>query len=161
MSALDRLKNYNKNDIQLNTIDGMYSTNYSPSGDQESILGSVFQQMFTDLKATITTDTADLFQLSMSNTCLPKRVSKGVTSRQNFKAIMDTAFALSGVVGHEELDKLEETLDGFNQWCASKIESMEGNNLSGDTRTEKRTHAYMSQESYTGTAERVYNTHHM
>ena len=155
------MKNYNKKDIQLDTIDGMYSINYSPSCDQESILGSVFQQMFTELKATITTDTADFFELSMSNSCLTKRVSKGVTPRQKLKAIMDTAFGISDVVGHEGLDKLEETLDGFNQWCALKIETMEGNNSSGNTRTAKRTHAYMSQESYTGTAKRVYNTHHM
>ena len=160
LSALDRLKNYNKNDIQLETIDGMYSTNYSPSGDQEP-LDSLFQQMFTELKATITTDTEKLFQVSMSNSCLPKRASKGVTSRQKLKSVMDTAFALSDVVGHEGLEKLEETLDGFNQWCASKIETMEGNTSSGDKRTEKRTYAHMSQESYTGTAERVYNTHHM
>ena len=97
----------------------------------------------------------------MSNSCLPKRASKGVTSRQKLKSVMDTAFALSDVVGHEGLEKLEETLDGFNQWCASKIETTEGNTSSGNKRTEKRTYAHMSQESYTGTAERVYNTHHM
>ena len=117
--------------------------------------------MFTELQDTITPDTVYLVDLSMSNSYLPSCVSKGVTSRQKPKSIMDTALALSDVVGHEGIDKLEEILAGFNQWCYSKIETTEGKNSSGNSSTDKRTHEYMPQESYTESAKRVYNTHHM
>ena len=40
-------------------IDGMYSTNYPPSCDPESILDSAFEQMFRELQDTITPDTED------------------------------------------------------------------------------------------------------
>jgi hypothetical protein len=106
-------------------------------------------------------DTEDLFDLSMSDSRLPARVSHNISSRQKLKAIVNTAFALSDRIGHEGIEKLEETLAEFNKWCSSKIETKEGNNLSSCMCPEKRTHAYMSQESYTGSSKRVYNTHNM
>ena len=80
----------------------MYATNYLPACDPKSILGSVFEQMFRELQDTITPDTENMFDISMFNSCLPSRVSKGDTSRQRLKSIFDTAFTLLDVIGHIE-----------------------------------------------------------
>ena len=74
---------------------------------------------------------------------------------------MDTVFALLDVVGHEGIEKLEETLAGFNQWRSLKIDPIEGKNPSCHSSPEKRTHAYMSHESYKGSTKGIYTTHHM
>ena len=71
------------------------------------------------------------------------------------------ADALSDIIGHEGIEKLEETVVEFIQWCSSQIEIMKGKESSQDSSPEKRTHVYMSQESYIGSEKLVYSTHHM
>ena len=50
---------------------------------------------------------------------------------------------------------MEETLNEFNQWCSSELASQDAENNG------KRKYVPMTQESYTGTAKRVYNTFNM
>ena len=124
----------------------MYCSNYSPTpngGDQNLDLNPVFEQMFRELQESTAPDTEDLFDLSMSDSCLQAGISGNISSRQKLKAIVNTAFALSDRIGHEGIEKLEATLSEFNKWCSSKIETKEGNNLSSCMCPEKRTHAYM------------------
>ena len=70
---------------------------------------------------------------------------------------MYTAFALSDRLGNKGVAKLEETMTEFNQWCSSKLaEAEEKTGNPGEKR-----HVSLSQESYTGSAKRVFNTYHM
>jgi hypothetical protein len=149
LSALDRLKNYNKDDIDLEKIDGMYCSNYSPQpteGELESDLNPIFEQMFKELQESTPNDTNDLFDLSMTDSSLPPCVTTNISSRQKLKAIVNTAFALSDRIGHDGIEQLETTLVEFNKWCSSKLERKD-KEMAGEALTpDKRTHAYMSQE---------------
>jgi hypothetical protein len=164
LNALDRLKNYNKEDIDLEKNDGMYCSNYSPQptgGELESDLNPIFEQMFKELQESTPNNTNDLFDLSMTDSSLPPGVTANISSRQKLKAIVNTAFALSDRIGHDGIEKLESTLVEFNKWCSSKLERKDEEEADTALNPDKRTHAYMSQESYTGSAKRVYNTYHM
>ena len=90
-------------------------------------------------------------------TAVSLQVCPVMSPRQKLKAIVNTAFALSDKIGGNGVERLEESLTQFNEWYLSKLEIREGLTIS----TEKRTHACMSQTSYTGSAKRVYNTHHI
>ena len=156
-NALNRLKNYDKRCINLDVVDGMYSSTYTPPHDGiDSEMELIFDQMFTEIQGHTSKDTEDAFELSLSNSCLPKTASHNVSSRQKLKCLVNTAFALSDKIGQEGVERLEETLLQFNQWCSSKIEEVENHES-----PQKRMYASMSQESYTSHVTRVFNTHHM
>jgi hypothetical protein len=115
-NALDRLKNYDKRCINLDVVDGMYSSTYTPPQDGiDSEMELIFDQMFTEIQGHTSKDTEDVFELSLSNSCLPKTASHNVSSRQKLKCLVNTAFPLSDKIGQEGVDRLEETLLQFNQ----------------------------------------------
>ena len=81
----------------------MYYSTYSPPQDGiDSEMQVVFDQMFTEIQAQTSLDTEDMFELSLTNSCLPKSASHNVSSRHKLKCIVNIAFALSDKIGDKE-----------------------------------------------------------
>ena len=113
--------------------------------------------MFVEIQGNTLTDNEDMFELALNVSNFHKSVSHNMSSRQKLKATVNTAFNLADKIGDEGVSRLEETIAELNQWCSAKLEIT---HVTTGTTT-KQTYAYMSQESYDGSAKRVYNTHHM
>ena len=133
-----------------------FSTYRSPQDGIDSEMQVVFDEIFTAIQANTSLDTEYIFELSLTNSCLPKSAPHNVSSRNKLKCIVNTAFALSDKIGNQGVERLEKTLLQFNEWCSSKLEEVENKKS-----PEKRSYASMSQEVYTSQVNRVFNTHHM
>ena len=69
------------------------------------------------------------------------------------RSLVDTSYELSGRLGDEGLERFEKAMSDFNSWASSGLAEK------GDTeKNNKRKHVPMTQETYEGTANRVYNT---
>ena len=97
----------------------------SPQDGVDSEMQLVFDEMFAEIQAHTSRDTEDVFELSLTNSCLPQSVSHNVSSRHKAKCLVNTTFAVSDKIGDKGVERLEDTMLQFNPWCSSKLEEVE------------------------------------
>ena len=150
--AIDRLKNYNKNDIDLERIDGMFISTFTPNTDSED-LDQLFESMLEELQSMTTPSAQAMFDESVFNYAIPE-VVQGVCARNMMRSIVDTGYALADRLGVDGIKKFEETVLGFNTWASEILDNVDAD------KNKKRKYVPISQEVYSG-KERVLNTKHM
>ena len=156
-TALESLKNYSGDDINLEVIDGMYVSTFTPASQDQGndSLDDMFETMFQELHDT-TSDSVDLmFQQSAENYDLPSGVKKGISSRDILRSIVDTSYCVADRLGDRGIVELEKKLKEFNEWASSELADVDGEG------EKKRKYVCATQAKYTGEAKRVHNTFHM
>ncbi len=166
LPALDRLKNYSKEGIDLEKIDGMFSTTFTPSSQftdesgveiDRDVLDEIFEDMFEDLQSITSKSSVKIFESALSNAALPQAAAKGIGARDTLKSLANDSYALADKVGPDGVAKLEEMFNGYLAWCNTKLNGKEEEDAAGG----KRKFVPFTQDSYDGTAKRIHNTHHM
>lgn len=180
LPALERLKNYKPQDINLEQIDGMLSTTYTPNSQAEEEDDMLYKSMSEALQDMTTPDAEELFDLSSSDACLPEAATKGVKARDILKQHVESSFQLADQHGQEGIKQLEAMHLEFQTWCNSREASMDKSkndesvstivsksNESETTRgsqtknVSKRKFVAMTDCKYTASQKRVLNTHNM
>ena len=158
MPAIDRLINYSKDCIDLEMIDGMFVTSYVPTstdGDTPEV-NDVFETMFQELQNLTPESSMVAFDRAISNSSLPSSIPV-VSSRSALRSLVETSYVLADKIGQEEIQNLEVHLKQFNSWCSIELTKKECQNQS----QQKQKNDALTQETYEGNVQRVYNTHHM
>ena len=158
MPAIDRLINYSKDGIDLEMIDGMFVTSYVPTstdGDTPEV-NDVFETMFQELQNLTPESSMVTFDTAISNSSLPSSIPV-VSSRSALRSLVETSYALADKIGPEAIQNLEVHLKQFNSWCSIELSKKECKNQ----RQQKRKYVALTQETYEGNVQRVYNTYHM
>ena len=125
LPAIDRPKKYDKNDINLKIIDGMFSTTYTPStqemdGNQRNAdLDDLFQDMFEQMQSSSTGQCEAAFEDAVQNYAIPESVSVG--ARVAVKSQIDSAYDLADKLGQDAVQHLEATVSEFNNLCKAKL----------------------------------------
>ena len=156
-TALERLKNYRGDDINLEVIDGMYVSTFTPASQNEGddSLEDMFETMFQELHGA-TSDSVDLmFQQSAENYDLPSAAKRGISSRDTLRSIVETSYCIADRLGDRGVVELEKKLKEFNEWASSELAAVDGEV------EKKRKYVPATQAKYTGEAKRVHNTFHM
>ena len=176
LPALDRLKNYSKEGIDLEKIDGMFSTTFTPSSQfsdesgmevDRDVLDKIFEGMFNELQSITSSSSVEIFESALANAVLPQTAAKGVGARETLKSLANDSYALADKVGQDGVAKLEEMFNGYLAWCNTKLSGKEEEGEDMDTEGDlasgegKRKYVPFTQDSYDGTAKRVLNTRHM
>jgi len=167
LPALDRLSNYNRNDIDLTIVDGMYCSDFVPecdeSGTNHAEVNATFEAMFQQLQNVTSEESSQLFSAAISDAELPKMHASGtsvpVSARNALRSLVDTSYILADKVGPVGVQWLEETLRNFQQRCESHLEI----NRKENERNTRHPCKYVpiTMEEYDGSADRVFNTRHM
>ena len=171
LSALDRLKNYRKEDINLELMDGMLSSTYTPDSMGNDAEYDMFAGMSDALQDMITPQAEKLFDLSASDANIPDAAAiGGVKTRETLKQLIESSCCKADEIGSDGAKELESVLLGFGSWCNQRatelVVARRGD--SGDIAEEKtsasngkRRYVAMTNDKYTGTAKRVCNTYNM
>ena len=161
-SALDRLKNYDKTKIDLSRVDNMHCFTHTPAdaeivgGDElEDELEVIFSEMMSELQESTPQDFSAVFNESVLDSDVPPAGGKRVGARTNLRSLVNTAYDLADRLGDDGSSRLEQVVSEFNSWCSSKLAVQDQDS------NDKRKYVCLSQQSYEGTAKRVFNTRHM
>ena len=157
LPALERLKNYNKQDIDLDLYEGMFwSKVYEPesmSQDSEQELNKLFEDISIKLRYVISPEMEELFDSSINDASLPSAAFSN--ARMTLKGKIDASFAMTDCLGPIALKKFSEVLSDYQSWCT--IESAKS---ASDPLKKKSGYIPMTDHKYSG-PKRVYNTFHM
>ena len=156
-SALDRLKNYDKTKINLDSLDGMRCFTHDPSevSMSEEDIDSVFLEMFEELQNSSPESFVQTFEQALSDDNLGDSPLTHGGARGRVKPLINTAYNMADRLGEDAVTDLVTVIQEFNDNCAAKLAEMDS------TTNEKRKYVPYSQETYCGTKKRVFNTHHM
>ena len=80
LSAIERLKNYDKNSIDLNVVDGMYHTTFN-SEDEDNVdenISGQFREMFNQIRDGISDSTEVLFSETLLKTIVLQQTIRGL-----------------------------------------------------------------------------------
>ena len=158
LPAIDRLKNYDKDGVNVDRIDGLFSSTFTPSMDDPNNnddVNDIFQEMVYDIQQDTSVASEVLFNTSVENHAIPDTMA-GVNTRTAMRSLVDTSFELADRIGNEGVKEFERKMKEFHTWASDKLEQ------SGDSdKNKKRKYVPMTQEAYKGTADRVFNTYTM
>ena len=109
MPAIDRLKNYKKDDIDLERIDGMFISTFTPNTDDRSSddLNELFESMVDELQYMTTPSGDAMFDKSVFNSSI-REVVQGVCARNMIRSIVDTSYALADRLGVDGVKKMKK-----------------------------------------------------
>ena len=166
LPALDRLKNYRKEDVNLELIDGMLTSTYTPDSMGEEEEYSMYEAMSEALQDMITHQAEELFDSSASDANIPAAAAKGAKTRDTLKQLIESSCEMADEIGPDATRELQSMLSGFGSWCNERRASEEGATTTdtireSDDNRKKRKHVPMTTGKYTGTAKRIYNTYNM
>ena len=164
LPALDRLSNYDRNNIDLTIVDGMYCSDFVPdleeSGTNNAEVNATFEAMFQDLQNVTSKESSQLFSAAVSDAELPKASSASVLSARNaLRSLVDTSYFLADRVGPDGIKWFDEMNREFQKRCESHLEM----NRKENERRSRHPCKYVpiTMEQYDGSADRVFNTKHM
>jgi hypothetical protein len=157
LPAIDWLKNYDKEGIDLNRMDGMHCSTFSPTNNNMSNdeLNDPFKEKVTELQNVISDSSDVMFDESATNFSIPNNV-QGTTARNAMRSLVNTGYELADRLGTDGLKQFEKTMSEFNTWASAKLQE----EMDAD-KNKKRKYVPLTQEEYTGKVDRVYNTKHM
>lgn len=160
LPAIDRLKNYKKEDIDMSKFEAMHTISYTPpsqrqsqhSGLEEDDTG-LYKAQYEAMKAHVSKNCTMMFEECLENAVLPEAMSSQVKTRERLGQNINEACDLADNIGTEAMQELETRLKDFREWCLGHP------NYKG--RGEGRNNVPMTGATYQGTRERNYNTHDM
>ena len=125
LPAIDRMKNYENDDIDSERIDGMFCFTLTPNVNGKSSvddLGQSFGSMLIVLQSVTTHSAETMFDESVSNFSIPE-VVQGVCARSKMRSTLDTGFALADWLDVDGVKAFEDTVLGFDvdAWASQKL----------------------------------------
>ena len=169
LPALDRLKNYDAGDINLDMFDGFLSQTHKPESlsqlddmaedtydtESESEESDLFKRHIDGFNCDTPACDEELFAKSIFDSDLPDAALSSTKSREIFKQAFEESCELADSMGEEARKELEECFRAFKSFCNEK-----SNEISGGAVLPGRV-VPMTSARYEGSADRVHNTHHM
>ena len=109
LPAIDRLKDYKKDDIDLERIDGTFISTFTPNIDGRSSddLDELFESMVDELQSMTAPSADTMFDESVFNLSIPE-VVQGVCARNMMRSIVDTSYALADRLGVDGVKKIKK-----------------------------------------------------
>jgi hypothetical protein len=155
LPALDRLKNYNKDDIDLSKIEGMNVREFIPKEVTDD------DKLYEEISAHFRTNnetTNDIFSSSIEDSAVPPCSTD--EPRIVLKQQLEDCYALCKEIGPEGLTMLSSKLSEFEAW-ASNTKGEERNSADSAAGATKHAVVHMTGAKYQGNSKRVYNTYTM
>ena len=157
LSAIDRLKNYKKSDINLGLFENMVSHIYAPPTDLDNDAEyDLFNEQIEAFNSSTTAASEARFDISMNNSKLPSSAKGGARTRDILKQQWEEACDMADNIGEEGTRELEECVAAFRSYCNQGQQQTGENDEIGRCK-----YVPMTQGKYQGSQKRVYNTHHM
>ena len=173
MPAIDRLKNYEKQDLDLGKFDAMFSHTYTPDSMSTQDEFSMFNEQMNCLNQMTSESCAEIFDASLNDADIPDDIMKSLHTRDVLKQFIEESCAAADYRGLKGRRAFEERLVDFRQWCnenppdADTTTNFEQDDESvdmtpdGRQRKRKSTMVPMTLVKYTSGVERIRNTAHM
>jgi hypothetical protein len=158
-TALDRLKNYKKEDVDLSFCDGLSQSTFLPTNLDDEDQDELFNRITSDLeeKGGLIGKEMDLmFDDSIHNAIIP--ITSDSTARVALKAMYECTSTLADRLGLKGVQIMEK---GFNEMQSEMHNHLREKNEENMNHCKKRKFEPMTQDSYTGTKKRIHNTYHM
>ena len=161
LPAIDRIKNYDKVDIDMSLLGHMDSQTFVPSqedgNDDADESWDYFSQQCDVLQNGISQGAEVMFDICLANSTIPKAAKVGVRTRDLLKQLWEESCYEADNLGDDGVKKLEENLLNFRLWSndQSKVTS------SNDADEGVGRIVPMTQGRFKGTAKRIHNTFHM
>ena len=111
--------------------------------------------MFEELQKSSPESFLQIFEQSLSDSNLVDSAGLPAGARAKLKPLINTAYSLANCFGENAVMDLATAIQEFNDKCAAKLGVIDS------TKNDKRKYVPYSQETYTDTKKRVFNTHHM
>ena len=176
LPAIDRLKNYDKQDFDLEKIDAMFTNTYTPDSMSTQDELSMFNEQMSFLNQMTSESCEEIFDASLNDADIPDEAMKSLHTRDVLKQFIEescTAADYRGMKGRRELEERLVLVD-FRQWCNENppdedimtksegdAESTVDMTTDGSQRKRKSTMVPMTQSKYTSGIDRIHNTAHM
>ena len=172
LPALDRLKNYDRKDLDLNKFDAMFTNTYTPDSMSTQDECSVLAEQMSYLNE-MTTESCDrLFDASINDADIPDEAMKSLQTRDVLKQIIEESCTAADYRGVKGRRALEERLLEFRRWCNENPPDEDDrdngekncdDNISTDASGCKRKSKYfpMTQTKYVSGIDIIHNTAHM
>ena len=157
-SALDRMLNYDKNDIDMSLFDGYHTMTHTPSDWQEST-DDIFARMSECLATKPDTRLVTEFHTSIHDTDCDFGNESGKARRVLAQA-WNECTDMADFVGPNGVRELERVLDEFRNWTRKQNQTMPNDgptNLKIGKQSKPEQHT-MAGAPYRGTGGRIYNT---
>ena len=121
--AIDRLKNYDKQHINLTQVDGLFCSSHLPLCDDKDAIGleQAFTKMFLDIQESTPSEFEAAFGTSLNNSVFPPNLERHISARERLKGLANTSYKLADRVGPDGVAKLEETFNEFHKWCSERL----------------------------------------
>ena len=165
LPAIDRLKNYDKKDVDFNKFEEMFANTYKPDEMSTQDEVAILNEQMNFLNQMTSDHSRCVFDASINDAYIPDEAMKSLSSRDVFKQLIEESCSAADYRGMKGRRAFEEHLLDFKKWCnehppdgeEEEEEVIEGSNQ----RKRKSTFVPMTQTKYTPSVERTYNTHHM
>ena len=172
--AIDRLKNYDKQDLDLDKFDAMFSNTYTPDSMSTQDEFSMFAEQMSFLNQMTSDSCEEIFDASLNDADIPDEVMKSLHTRDVLKQFIEESCSAADYRGMKGRRAFAKHLVDFRQWCNENppdediMTNNEGNadstvdvTTDGSQRKWKSRTVPMTQTKYTSVIERIHNTAHM
>ena len=171
LPAIDRLKNYDKQDLDLEKFDAMFTSTYTPDSMSTQDEFSMFNEQMSYLNQTTSGSCEEIFDASLNDADIPDEAMKSLHTRDVLKQFIEESCTAADYRGMKGRRALEERLVDFRQWCNENPpdEDIRTNSegdakdmtTDGSQRKRKLKMVPMTQSKYTSGIDRIHNTAHM
>ena len=172
MPAIDRLKNYDKHDLDLEKFDAMFSHTYTPDSMDATNEFSMFAGQMSILNQITSESCKEIFYNSLNDAEIPDEVMRRLQTRDVLKQLIEESCSAADYRGMKVKGTraLENQLVTFRRWCNENPPDAEIGEDSGkhadvilsvSTGKRKTRTVSMTQTKYTSTVDRIHNTFKM
>ena len=164
--AIDRLINYNKDNLNLDLdqFDAYFTKSYTPDSKSEAEEKLFFKAQMDWLNSVSTESIEDSFSQSIHDCDLPEEVVRDVRTRDALKQFWEASCALADDMGDQKAEAktvLHDHLKEFNKYCHNVRSQQATTHDLVTGKPDRGKVMAMTDGCYTGTTEQVYTTHHM
>ena len=173
LPAIDRMKNYDKQDFDLAKFDAMFTNTYTPDSMSTQDEFTMFSEQMSCLNQMTSESCAGIFDASLNDADIPDEAMKSLRTRDVLKQFIEESCSAADYRGMKGRRALEERLLDFRQWCNENPPDEDLTKGGGDAdstvdmttdvsqRKRKSTMVPMTQYKYTSGSDRINNTAHM
>ena len=119
--AIDRLKNYHKDDINFNKFDGAHTQTYSLEDEYDQETEEEMLELERKYYYDLTNESIELkFNESINNANIPRSMIAGIHTRDTLKQAWYEACSMADDIGHVATVEFEASLKRFTSFCNAK-----------------------------------------
>ncbi len=171
LPAIDRLKNYDKQDLNLEKFDAMFTNTYTPDSMSTQDEFSMFNKQISFLNQMSSESCDKIFDASLNDAYIPDEAMKPLHTRDVLKQFIEESCTAADYRCMKGRRTLEKCLVDFGQCCNKNPpdEDIRTNSegdakdmtTDGSLRKWKSKIVPMTQSKYTSGIDRIHNTAHM